>query len=1688
MKWAETPTTGEYNGAYQGPGFSLEGLIESEVAEGELSVSYTVNRTSFANSGLLSGLDMPLNTGNSYSFTETYGHAVDVGEYEFSLVAIRKGGADSKNYTFTSSQQSFTITQKTIGLADEWKYSNTVATEGAVAFSTDAHLVYNTYAYVFTKDIASGVVERLGSRDEIGLSYSGAEATDYKAEGYTALVTGITGTYGGNYKLPAGDLSCKYAIEQKVISLTWASDEKTFTGHEQTQTVSYETVDAMSGNATDRKVYNGYSAELIKENVTGTNATTYNASVSLAADSNYKFDENSNTTHAWTIKPRPVSLTWTYSSTVYNGEVQYPTASYVYNDITVKASSYDGSWSTSKDANDGAEEEKYTITATLLDNSNFTLIEGTNVTHEYTITKRVLEFEWQIQGTGTKAESTYSYDGTSKTVIAHVKNLCNEDVLSLQYTDNTLRDAKSYTVTLTATGNDNYSIPESDKSFSVVVNPAVVQLEWSWDDSTSETSFTFDGNEHSLTPKVTNTFAEDEVKLQFSENKLLNQGTITVTVNGVENENYTISGATNLSKQLTVLKQKVSIEWAGDETVVYDGHEHSLTPTVTGADDHKGGIAEVQYSNSSNLTNVGSTVVTVSLTNDNYTLDDAVYTKTLTITPQPVKITWTGNGTQAYNGETFSITASVIGRNDEQGVDFQYRSGGGSSTDAYTIQSAGELKVSIELKNNNYTSDGAEGETSATLVITKQVVNVSWTGLEGGNSLVYDGKLHTLTATLTGATTSAPVEFTYSVSGSNYASDHTIQNVGTLTTTVVLSDSSNYTFDGGTGETTKTLTITPQPVKISWTWDGESEQKTFTFDSEVHTLLATVVGKNDSESVDFTYKSTGGTYGTDNTLSKAGTLTVGLTLSNNNYTLDGAEGEASATLIIAKQAVKITWDGDNSLTYDGNAHQLTASVVGDTDGKTVGFSYVKGNSLTDAGSLEVKVQLTDGNYEITEASGSDAKTLEIKPLVAQFSWDGAESQTYNGSTFSRTATITNLARSENVTITYSAERTSEYGYIGAASNGTANAGEYTVTITALSNKNYTIDGASELTAKLKILPQKVRITWKNSGSYVYNGNSVTLEANVVGADTNSAVNIVYSVSSRTLNGVGTITANISLSANNYTNTNYTLDEVEGSTTATLTVTPLVVTVNWTGTEVNSFDGSGHARTATITNAFLSDRLTLGYTLTRTSEKGDESGTGNSATHAGTYTVTLVSLGNENYTLDEAENLTAPLTINQRVANVGWSGELSIVYDGSEHSLTPTVTGLNGADLSPTFTTSDGKAAAPTAGIKAFKDVGTYTYTITGIGSDDYTLNGITDLSKQMQITQRKAEISWAGDTVVTYNGAAHALTASVSNAAGHDTFKITYTNSKVSEYGTITGGSNGTTAAGVYNITLAGIGNDNYTLAGVEGLSQTLTIKQQKVRITWTGAGSFAYNGAAHKLTVSVTDISTGMPVPHKTTGTDTLTNVGSTTVKVTELDTTNYVLDDATGSVQETLTITKQKVKIVWTGAGSFDYDGKAHNLSAAVTDIATGAEVAFKTNGTATITNVGTITLTVTLNTDNYTLEGLTGTTSESVTVNARVVTLGWTAPSDLVENGSIKQFTLWINNLATGDNANEVTLSYTITDATGKTVQANEITKAGTYTVTVNGLGGAKAGNYTLNGTTTKSFTFTIKAAAPAVLEEV
>ena len=353
-------------------------------------------------------------------------------------------------------------------------------------------------------------------------------------------------------------------------------------------------------------------------------------------------------------------------------------------------------------------------------------------------------------------------------------------------------------------------------------------------------------------------------------------------------------------------------------------------------------------------------------------------------------------------------------------------------------------------------------------------------------------------------------------------------------------------------------------------------------------------------------------------------------------------GKAIKVFTIAPCPVKIEWSGAVDFIYDGADHlkSITATAK-TTDGAidgivTKSITYKAQGATTSTEVTEVKnagiytatAEITNPNYVIS-SSGTAEFTVSKKELTVKAK--------------DKTLTYGDPVPTFNEPdLTYEGLLDCDIGKLGTPYftcdyTTTSPVGTYPITVSGLENLNYNI---SYVKGTLSVSKRTVTIAWGTKNSFVYNGNAqtrdYTAENVVTGDDLGLTVTLKcenIAVSSAINAGTYTATAQI-------TNPNYVLDE--SSKTATFTITPRTVTLDW-GANSFAYDGNAHTLTPTAQNVVSNDNL--GLTVTVTGEKI----TGSSAINAGTYTATA-QITNPNYVLDVSSK-TATFTITQRKLTV-----------------------------------------------------------------------------------------------------------------------------------------------------------------------------------------------------------------------------------------------------------------------------------------------------------------------------------------------------------------------------------------------------------------------------------------------------
>ena len=534
-------------------------------------------------------------------------------------------------------------------------------------------------------------------------------------------------------------------------------------------------------------------------------------------------------------------LTLTVSGNEGNGGVSY--------EVTPAATDT-GSATVSGDVLTPTKAGTVTITATVEETANY--LEGTvtaeinidraELNPEITTVEAIYRTDLTLQLSGNEENGAVTYTVTNGTGSATVSG----DVLTPTHVG-------KVTVTADVAETDNYKAGTA--SAEIEISPFAVELVW------TDGTFVYDTQKHTPTATVSNLFPGDDCDVTVADGNI-DAGTYTASATALSNENYTLTGGTNLTKEYEIKPLAVKLDWA-NFTFTYNGKEQA--PTATVANLFTGDTCEVTVSGA---TDAGKdlTATATALSNANYTLEGGEnLTATFTIDPLIAELEWTDT-TLVYNkqpqkptatvknlvpGDTCTVT--VTGEQTNAGVDY--------------------IATADSLSNPNYTLDGAENTTTK-FTIEKAPLDLALTTVEA----IYRTDL---TLQLSGNEENGAVTYTVTngtgsatVSGDVLTPTH----VGKVTVTADVAETDNYKAGTASAE----IEISPFAVELVWT-DG-----TFVYDTQKHTPTATVSNLFPGDDCDVTVADgniDAGTY-TASALNSDGTDTEGM-----NYAIPSATVE-----------------------------------------------------------------------------------------------------------------------------------------------------------------------------------------------------------------------------------------------------------------------------------------------------------------------------------------------------------------------------------------------------------------------------------------------------------------------------------------------------------------------------------------------------------------------------------------------------------------------------------------------------------------------------------------------------------------------------------------------------------------------------------------------------------------------------
>ena len=1037
-----------YNGQFRGPSFTLDGLVDEgkiiKTSIGSISVNFT---------------EESISSTAQYDFALTE-KVVNAGEYLFSVDTINSDlSTVDNNYVVVGSTFTLTINKAPLTLAG-WTYSN--ATKGNGNYTNETNFVYNTKSYVLTNSILNALYSQNGVTDDVYLTYEGNEYVNYSQDGYTARAI-LSGAQKDNYTF-SDNYSLNWSISQKPIILEWQENNFTYSKNSTKTQNAYAIMGATSDY--DNRVYDVDDVSFTFAENVKTDAGIYTAQALTISNNNYRFATIQ--TYEWQIKQREIDVIWSTNEFTYNASNRYPTASY--GDDNLGTITYDKAY-------ESKNVGEYQISVNTISNGNYK-ISLASKTFTYEIVPVVASFTWGFDTNRTNA-SNYSYDGSERGLYAYVSNSFGETIYLSYVTaytkidgtagnvvDNKIKNAGTYVFRVTAitdalgNTNSNYVIA-SDSNASKEINIAqrVATFTWGFNgDHSNATNFTYDGLTKEVSAYVSN--ARDEgIVLTYDviDRNIKNAGTYNFAVISISDNNYTLSDSTK-NKTITISPKALSFTWYFDENGddIYDPSVDVIASNFT----YNKNVSHLVKAHANNLVagdtitltqpvnnliqNAGTYNFEVSANIGNYTMSGASYaTKSITVNKQPVMVSWTGNESViVYDGKSHEVVATVRGAIDGATIPFTYSGGNNSFTNAGT-----HTAQIVLADSSNYTTSGVN--TSATLTIEKRRATVIWDNV---TQFTYNKSQHSIEATVLGVN-----DLRLAVS---YPNGNSLTNAGTKVVTVAINDS-NYVINNE--DTTCTMTVNQSLVTIKWAFDNVLQESAYensfsvVYDKNQHSLVPVVTGYN-NETVQCSYGAT--------TITNAGTLEVSVQLNNANYKISTTDpySQATATLTVLPASVNVSW-GNGEFLYDGNAHEIVATVKG-IGNEDVAFTYAGNNSFVDVGEYVVMINLTNNNYTLlNNANATATVSITKKTLRARWYINGVEADIVNDVP---QITVEANGTRYQPTVVFVDENDDivnvDYGF-AETTNNIYNPGEYIRTVVIRDN-NYEIDAS---TAQVKII-------------------------------------------------------------------------------------------------------------------------------------------------------------------------------------------------------------------------------------------------------------------------------------------------------------------------------------------------------------------------------------------------------------------------------------------------------------------------------------------------------------------------------------------------------------------------------------------------------------------------------------------
>ncbi|MBO4534534.1 MAG: hypothetical protein J5755_01200, partial [Clostridia bacterium] len=1492
-------TSNWYKVTYSGGNYTLTLATASEVSSAAVKISFTnhnktdeggytaqivVTAANYELGNLHTNLSWriyPKTIGLSWTLdgSSTLSKTYDGEPHTMAATATGLESGDSCTVTLSDSGKSATLVGSYTATASTLSNHNyTLPATPTQAWTIVARPVVlswntNTFEYDSTaKTVSATITNKVGS-DDVSLSYTNATKT--LAGSYTATVT-LTGTKAGQYTLTGGtNTSWAWTITQKQLVAAFGTANLTYNGGYQgivltitgvgvnDRTQAKLTVTASltkpSGITAENIVHDRTAASGYTITYQGIDAGTYTAVISAltgSAKDNYLMPVAGTRTGSFEIKKLPIAVVWNHTGdtgTWSGWDVTYDGASHsvtpTCNNQQTRAdtSVQDTVTLTRGNSYSGTNVNTYTANVSAQSHSNYTLTGGSGLTQSWRVVQRTLTvsgWSWANSklagGTYTSGSTTLTYNASEYTLTASVSNLVSGESVTLNYSNNVKTNAGSYTATVTLDASaSNYTMAATDLSWSISKKNLTVSG-WTWANTDEgsgtythgTTKLTYNGKAYTLSAVLSGLQGSDNVDsyLSYTNNSKTAAGTYTANVSINVNTNYTLTSA---SRQWTIAKRDLTTSFSS-ASLTYNKTQQGIALTVGNV--VAGDVSSLAIGNFT-YTATGSTVTTGTGTNS-----FIIYFK-------------------ATNAGTYSISLTAI------------------SSSASPI------------KNYNLpaTASGSYTINPKTVTVTSWSTPTSWT---------YDGATHTVTANFTseaaGAGNASDGKWYTGDSLTFDYVDNSKSAAGNYTAKVSLDSSKSGNENYVMTQASQSWSIGQREVTLTWVLRNGGGVFSVVYNGKNRFMDATAGNLVSGDTCTVTVDHDTATANTQASCKNVGDYTAqAVSLSNANYKLPAT---TTKDWHITQLDVTVSWalsgSETNSVEYDAVAHTVAATVTNVCEGDTVTVTaYTGTTSATAKGDYSATVStVSNSNYKVpsglTYSWHITPITLAISFTGTTFTYSAAEQDTMK-------ATVSKIASGDldGVKITFATTGTTgvvrDAGVVGSnyvITYGATTAGTYTAAISAItgaSSANYVLPAVTSAT--FTVNPYELNVSWTAAGgTYKAAAYSAVASYTLLGSDTATLTYRTIGTSYDVTGGSGT--GNIATNASNYrttitaiSNANYVIKAGTGA--VEWTISPKnITTITW-GSDTFDYDNAPHSLVATIDmtatagsttadgKVFSTDSsaVTVTYSSSVTTNRGMSAISGNTATYAGVYSVSVSGLANGNYTVASNSHT---LTINRRTVTVSYTASSTFTYNGAEQGFTVTLGNIISADnndtnlyLSYTFNGTAKTASHSGTGMTqrfVGKNHNTYTLSsvsLAGAKSSNYTL--ASAISATITINQ-KAITDSLTNTSIVYDAAAIAasdlgitfatLASGESLVLGTD-YSVAFSQSG-SPVASVTNVGNYTATVTLLNTTKA----NNYSLTDTGNAFSVIPYTITPAMLTWsTALDAVVYQNISTNNTITAT-------------------------------------------------------------------------------------------------------------------------------------------------------------------------------------------------------------------------------------------